>query len=223
MIVGEQKPIEEVRESLGEAKNVLVLGCGTCVSVCLAGGDKEADELAGLLGLNGQYDSVSAVTIERQCDAEFFDDVKMQIAEADAVLSMACGAGVQLAARLFPDKPVYPGLNFIGVAEEAGKWSENCLACGDCKLALTGGVCLVTRCSKSLLNGPCGGSTDGKCEVDPDNLECGWQLIYDRLAQLDQLDKLTRIEPANDWSKSHDGGPRTVRREDVLLTTNEHE
>ena len=122
-------------------------------------------------------------TIERQCDAEFFEAVKGSIESCDAVLSMACGVGVQMVARLFPSKPVYPALNtrFMGTNDGAGKWSEKCLACGDCKLGLFGGICPVTRCSKSLCNGPCGGSSEGMCEVDPETIECGWQLIYDRL------------------------------------------
>jgi ferredoxin len=219
MIVGDQKPVDEILAMLEGAGNVLVLGCGTCVTVCLSGGEREADTLAGILRMSGKHKSVTSATIERQCDAEFFDDVKEKIDSADAVLSLACGAGVQMAASIFGNKPVYPGLNtkFMGVAEEAGRWTENCLGCGDCKLGKTGGVCPVTRCSKSLLNGPCGGSANGMCEVNPDEIECGWQMIYDRLEKLGQLDKLTEIEPANDWSKAHDGGPRTVRREDVLI------
>lgn len=123
---------------------------------------------------------------------------------------MACGVGVQMVANIFPDMPVYPALNtmFCGTNDAvrprahcrggAGRWSENCLACGDCKLGIFGGVCPVTRCSKSLLNGPCGGSVEGKCEVDPDNIECGWQLIYDRLKTLGKLDVLAENHPPRD-------------------------
>jgi hypothetical protein len=125
--------------------------------------------------------------------------------------------GVQLAARLFGDKPVYPALNtkFMGTNEAAGKWAENCLACGDCQLGVFGGVCPVTRCSKSLSNGPCGGSEDGMCEVDPKSIECGWQLIHDRLKALGKLDVLTGVVAPRDWSKTHCGGPRRLTREDV--------
>ncbi|NIA07472.1 MAG: hypothetical protein GWP14_07545 [Actinobacteria bacterium] len=219
MIVGEQKPLEEIQQTLAGIDNLLILGCGTCVTVCLAGGEKEVATLAGLLRLKGAPSNVTEATVERQCDEEFFEDARAKIAAADAVLSMACGAGVQLLARLFPDKPVYPAVNtrFIGLVEEQGKWLESCLACGDCKLGKFGSVCPVTRCSKSLLNGPCGGSVDGKCEVDPENIDCGWQLIYDRLEKLGQLDNLTEIEEPNDFSTAHDGGPRRLDRKDMYL------
>ncbi|MDD5673425.1 MAG: methylenetetrahydrofolate reductase C-terminal domain-containing protein [Chitinivibrionales bacterium] len=216
MIVAERKPVEEIKALIAGHGTVCVLGCGTCVTVCLAGGEREVAVLAGALrcGNNGHF---SENTIERQCDAEFFENVKDQIDASDAVLSMACGVGVQMAARLFPNKPVYPALNtkFMGVSDKAGEWSENCLACGDCKLGIFGGVCPVTRCSKSLANGPCGGSTKGRCEVNPEKLECGWQLIYDRLKSLNKLDTLAEIAPPRDWSKTHAGGPRKLSREDV--------
>ena len=161
MIVAEQKPIEEIKELLEGHKRVLVLGCGTCVSVCLAGGEREVATLAPVLRMAGNIE-VLENTIERQCDAEFFDEAKESVVSCDAILSMACGVGVQMAAKLFPEKPVYPALNtkFMGTNDDAGQWSENCLACGDCKLGVFGGVCPVTRCSKSLSNGPCGGSVD---------------------------------------------------------------
>lgn len=216
MIVAEQKPIEEIKRYVEGHKRVLVLGCGTCVTVCLAGGEREVATLASTLRLSGNPEIVEN-TIERQCDAEFYEAVAEQAASCDAVLSMACGVGVQMAARIFPDKPVYPALNtkFMGTNDGAGLWSENCLACGDCKLGDYGAVCPVTRCSKSLLNGPCGGSVNGKCEVDPENIDCGWQLIYDRLKTLGRLDVLSEIAEPKDWSKTHHGGPRKLSREDV--------
>ena len=219
MIVGEQKPLEEIQQMLTGVENLLILGCGTCVTVCLAGGEKEVATLAGLLQLKGSLPNITEATVERQCDEEFFEDVRKKIASADAVLSMACGAGVQLLARLAPEKPVYPAINtrFIGLVEEQGKWLESCLACGDCKLGRFGGVCPVTRCSKSLMNGPCGGSADGKCEIDPENVECGWQLIYDRLEKIGQLENLTELEEPNDYTTAHDGGPRRMDRKDMQL------
>jgi len=216
VIVAEQKPIEEIKELLEGHKRVLVLGCGTCVSVCLAGGEREVATLAPVLRMASNIE-VLENTIERQCDAEFFDEVKEFVVSCDAILSMACGVGVQMAARLFPEKPVYPALNtkFMGTNDDAGQWSENCLACGDCKLGVFGGVCPVTRCSKSLSNGPCGGSVDGKCEVDPQNIDCGWQLIYDRLKTLGKLDVLIENTKPRDWAKTHSGGPRKLSREDI--------
>lgn len=216
MIVAEQKPIAEIKGFLAGHKRVLVLGCDTCVTVCLAGGKREASILASTLRLAGVAQASDA-SIERQCDAEFFDEVKERVESSDAVLSLACGVGVQMLARLFPDKPVYPGLNtkFMGTNDGAGQWSENCLACGDCKLGLFGGVCPVTCCSKSLSNGPCGGSVNGMCEVDPKTIECGWQKIHDRLKALGRLEEFKRIAEPRDWSKTHSGGPRRLSREDT--------
>lgn len=216
MIVAEQKPIEEIKGYIASHKKVLLLGCGTCVTVCLAGGERQVAILAPILRMASGIEILEN-TIERQCDAEFYDEIKEQVQSCDAVLSMACGVGVQMVARVFPDKPVYPALNtvFCGTNDGAGQWSENCLACGDCKLGIFGGVCPVTRCSKSLLNGPCGGSADGKCEVDPEKTECGWQLIYDRLKKLGKLEVLAVNTPPRDWSKTHSGGPRRLSREDI--------
>jgi len=138
--------------------------------------------------------------------------------EYEAVVSIACGAGVQFMAEMYRKTPIYPGIdtNFIGVTEEQGVWTERCQACGDCKLHLTGGICPITRCAKSLLNGPCGGSSNGKCEVDPET-DCGWQMIYDRLKELGRLDQMEVIIPINDWTTSRDGGPRKIIREDLKL------
>lgn len=218
MIVAEQKPVAEIAEFIADHDRVLLLGCGTCVTVCNAGGEREVATLGAVLRL-GSGKQVDECTIERQCDAEFFRAVEECVADCDAVVSMACGVGVQLAARLFPDKPVYPALNtqFMGINEGAGQWSEACLGCGDCKLGVFGGVCPVTQCSKSLCNGPCGGSEDGMCEVDPDTVECGWQKIFDRLKALGRLDVLEPNEAPRDWSKMHDGRPRKTLRADLAL------
>jgi ferredoxin len=219
MVVAERKPLDEIREMIQGCRKILVLGCGTCTTVCMTGGEKEVSILATELRMLDKDLEVLEDTIERQCDREFIEEIEKKIAECDAVLSMACGAGVQLVAEMFEDKPVYPALNtkFIGVAEEQGRWSEVCTACGDCLLAETGGICPVTRCSKGLLNGPCGGSVDGKCEVDPENLDCAWQLIYDRLKRLGRLDTLEKIREPKDWSQARDGGPRKMVKEDVVL------
>ncbi len=223
MIVAEQKPFQEIYESIRGYKNLLVLGCGTCVTVCMAGGEKEVAVLASAIRLANKKNGVSMQiiedTIERQCDREFFDEVNETIERADAVLSMACGVGVQYCSELFDGKRVVPALNtkFYGTNLEQGVWGERCAGCGDCVLEKFGGICPVARCSKSLLNGPCGGSQEGMCEVDPDNIECGWQLIYDRLKKLGLLHRLEENEPIKDWSTGRDGGPGTIRREDMAL------
>ncbi|TFG64863.1 MAG: hypothetical protein E4H36_01770 [Spirochaetales bacterium] len=223
MITAVQKPFNEIFESVKEYGSLLVLGCGTCVTVCMAGGEKEVGILSSVLRLahknGGTAADITEDTIERQCDREFFDDVREKIEKADAVLSLACGVGVQYLSELFEGKRVIPGLDtkFYGTTLEQGVWSERCAGCGSCVLGKFGGICPVARCSKSLLNGPCGGSQDGKCEVDPADLDCGWQLIYDRMKLLGILERLEENEPIKDWSTGRDGGPGKIIREDMRL------
>jgi ferredoxin len=220
MIVAEQKPIEEIMDMLPAVDNLLVVGCNTCVTVCLAGGEKEVKVLSAAIRLSNKgIGTVNEASIERQCDREFLSELGAAAREAGAILSMACGAGIQMLSDAYPDKIVLPAVNtlFMGSNEDAGYWMERCLGCGDCVLDLTAGICPRTRCSKGLMNGPCGGSENGKCEVDPENIECGWNLIYQRLKSLNMLDRLMDIQPPQDWSKTHDGGPRRLIREDVKL------
>lgn len=223
MIVAERKPLAEIVANVRDVQKLLVAGCNTCVAVCLAGGEKEVAVLASALRLalrdTNPTTEITERSVERQCEEEFNEALAEDIAACDVVLSMACGVGVQMLVEQFPDAIVYPALNttFMGRPEERGVWSERCMGCGDCVLGKFGGICPITRCSKSLLNGPCGGSENGKCEVDPENIDCAWQLIYDRLSRLGQLDRLLEIEPAKDWSTSHHGGPRKVVREDMTL------
>ena len=222
MIVGEQKPIQEIKEMVAPYKRLLILGCGTCVKTCFAGGEDEVATLASSLRLafkgQGKNLEIEELTIERQCEDAFIQEAARNIADSDAVLSLACGAGVQALARRFPTTPVLPGVNttFIGVLESQGLFTEECLGCGDCELARFGGVCPITRCAKKLLNGPCGGSRDGKCELDGDT-PCAWQLIIDRLSVLGQLDNLRAQVPPKDWRLSNSGGPRKLVREDHII------
>jgi len=223
MIVAERKPFDEVYAMLEGSKRLLVLGCGSCVTVCMAGGEKEVALLAATLRLankkRGVRMEIREATIERQCDAEFFAAVADDIEWADTVLSMACGVGVQFCAEQFPDKPLFPALNtkFYGATERQGLWTTRCAGCGECVLDRFGGICPVARCAKSLMNGPCGGSQNGKCEVDPENIDCAWQLIYDRLERLGQLHLLEENQPLKDWSHGRDGGPGRIEREDATL------
>ncbi|MBL7184168.1 MAG: methylenetetrahydrofolate reductase C-terminal domain-containing protein [Anaerolineae bacterium] len=222
MIIGEQKPLDEIKEMIADYQKILILGCGTCVTVCFAGGEKEVGILASALRmatrLDGQGKEVVEATVQRQCEYEYNEEVADLVREAGAVLSLACGIGVQTMNEQFPDKITLPGLNttFLGQPTEQGVWAERCQACGNCLLALTAGVCPIARCSKSLLNGPCGGSNNGQCEIDP-KVDCAWQLIYERLKSLGRLGLMTEIQPARDWSTSRDGGPRKIVREDLRL------
>ena len=219
MITAEQKPIDEIREMIGPFKRILALGCGSCVAECASGGEKETAILASALRMaakmNGENIEISEKTIDRQCVKEFGIQLDDVIDLYDAVLSLGCGAGVQAVADMYPEVPVIPALNteFMGETKDRGYWVESCIGCGDCMLYYFGGICPLARCSKQLFNGPCGGSIDGKCEVNQE-VPCAWQLIIDRLTNFGALERLEMIYPPKDWSKKQGAGPRKIVRED---------
>jgi len=220
MITAERKPMEELIECLRPYNRILLVGCNECVTVCSAGGRKEVGILSSALQMafmkEGKALEIREITLERQCDPEYIEELVTDISQAEAVMSMACGCGVQEVARRFKEKPVFPALNttFMGASERQGVWAERCQGCGDCVLGITGGICPVARCSKQLFNGPCGGSTSGKCEINPD-IDCAWQLIWDRMKALGIEKNYEKNMPAKDWRTSRGGGPRTIIREDL--------
>jgi ferredoxin len=221
MIIGHRKRLEDILQMLEPYEKIILAGCKGCVAVCAAGGEKEVGILASAIRLarkkDGRDIEVKEITLERQCDPEYIDQIEGELKDYQAVLSIACGVGVQYLAERYENVPALPGLNtdFMGGSVTQGVWTEKCQGCGACVLHMTGGICPITRCSKSLLNGPCGGSADGKCEIDPE-VECGWQLIVDRLEALGLLEKVyEEVTPYKDWTTSRDGGPRTIVREDM--------
>ncbi|MEW6140006.1 MAG: methylenetetrahydrofolate reductase C-terminal domain-containing protein [Thermodesulfobacteriota bacterium] len=217
MIVAKPKEFSEIVDMVRDCTRVLVAGCGTCVAVCLAGGEKEASIMATrlqlVLGRDNENFEAFAATVERQCDREFLNLFEDQVRRADAVVSLACGAGIQFLSDVYPDTPVFPGVDtsFIGVAEGAGIWTERCRSCNQCYLGITGGICPVTMCAKSLLNGPCGGPQDGKCETAPDR-DCAWVKIIERLERQSRLDILKDFVPP----RRHDlsSHPAKIQRQD---------
>jgi len=221
MIVADKKPIEEIIEEVKGHEKILIVGCNECVTVCEAGGRKEVGVLASALRMyfinQEKAVKIDEITLERQCDHEYLEEIRDRVDQYDAMVSLACGVGVQFMAEKYHAIPVYPGVDtcFLGVTEERGVWTERCQACGKCILARTGGICPVSRCAKRLLNGPCGGSTAGKCEINK-NLDCGWQLIIDRMKALGKFEEnYEKLLPIKDWSTERAGGPRKVVREDV--------
>lgn len=220
MIIAERKSLEQIMKLLAPYRRLCVLGCGACVTVCLAGGQKEAEELAMAVNIYRKKEKLAgeaeAFTIERQCEFEYLDQVADRLKGYDIILSLACGVGVQVIVEHLPGLRVLPGLNTtsMGYPVEQGVWVERCLGCGDCVLHLTQGICPITRCAKSILNGPCGGSVAGKCELSKE-IDCAWHLIHERLSRLGCLNDLAVIQPPKDWSTSHHGGPRITVREDL--------
>lgn len=226
MIVAEQKSLEEIKAMLKDTKKVLAVGCGTCVTVCFAGGRNEVGVLSSSLRMARQVDgdplTVDEVTVQRQCEIEYIDALADDVESYDAVLSLGCGVGVQSLAERFPTKRIFPALNtkFMGYPSAHGTWEERCQGCGNCVLGITGGICPVSRCPKQLFNGPCGGSQAGICEVDP-GTPCAWQLIWERLGEQGLIDQMMTLEPPKDWSTSRDGGHRRIVRDDLRLPDGE--
>jgi len=218
MIVGDLKSLQEIASSVAGNRKVLVLGCGGCVTVCRSGGDAEAHDLARQLSHPEHFGcpvppDFSVDTVERQCERDLLQAFAKIPEGTDAILSLACGVGVQIVADLFEPLPVIPALTttFMGGADEPGVWREKCRGCGDCLLASTAGICPITLCAKRLLNGPCGGSREGHCEVSPD-VPCAWAKIYQRLEKQGRLRLMDEFRTTRDWRKAGQRGPRERRR-----------
>ena len=195
MIVANRKPLEEIEEMIKDYQKIILAGCNECVTVCSVGGEKEVGILASELRLSRKKDGkeieIKEIVLERQCDHEYIEQLRPFVDEYEAILSMACGAGIQFVAEKYRGKPVLPAVDtsFLGVTEEQGVWTERCQGCGSCVLDETGGICPIARCAKTLLNGPCGGSKDGKCEID-ENVDCAWAKIVERAEKFGRLDDL---------------------------------
>jgi len=221
MIVARQKPIEEIVDMTKTYHKILVVGCKGCVTVCNVGGEKEAAILASALRIAGKREGrelvVDDYTLERQCDPEYVDELRNIIDDYDAVISIACGVGPQFLSERYPAVRVFPGVNteFMGGAEEHGIWSERCAGCGTCVVHYFGGVCPIARCSKSLLNGPCGGSNNGKCEISKE-VDCIWDIIVTRMMEQGRLKELIEFKPPKSWATARDGGPRRMIREELV-------
>ncbi|HCN20474.1 MAG: hypothetical protein A3C38_01675 [Planctomycetes bacterium RIFCSPHIGHO2_02_FULL_50_42] len=205
MIVAKPKSLEYIKKRIKNHKKIAVVGCGGCVTVRPVGGEKQVAELASVLriwakkeGLNLEIEEDTAL---RQCEPEFIDELSDKMKGCDAAISLACGVGAQCLAERYSDVKVSPGVDavFMGATIEPGLYWERCVGCGDCIIGETGGYCPVSRCAKSLLNGPCGGSQGGKCEVDP-NTPCVWEQIYKRSEESGDRDAIDKFVPPKDWS-----------------------
>ena len=221
MIVADRKPIGEILEMIKDCNKVLIVGCKGCVTVCNVGGDKEVGILASTLRIarkkEGHPIEVDEKTLERQCDPEYIDQLKDVVDNYDAVLSMACGVGPQFLSERYPDHRFFPMVNttFFGGAVQHGIWAERCAGCGTCVIHHFDGLCPIARCAKSLMNGPCGGSADGKCEIARD-LDCIWDKIVRKKMEQGRLDDLLEVVPTKDWTTARDGGPRKSVREELV-------
>ncbi len=202
MIITKSKPREEILRMVKDRGKVFIVGCGTCATLCQTGGEEQVKELANLLG-----DKASGkVVVKTPCDLRILrkelNPHKKTIERADSVLALCCGSGAQAIVE-FTGKLVIPGVDtlFVGEAERIGKFYERCRACGDCMLYEIGGICPVVRCAKGLLNGPCGGMADGKCEAGGHVKDCAWVLIYRRLKEQGMEERFKEIRSVFDRSK----------------------
>ncbi len=221
MIVANRKPLEEIQDMIKDCSKILLLGCKGCVTVCNVGGKKEVEVLASTLKIGrkkeGNPIEIKELTIERQCDPEYIEQVKDEVNNYDGVLSMACGVGPQFLSEAYTDQRFFPALDttFYGGAVQHGVWEERCAGCGTCIIHNFDGLCPIARCSKSLLHGPCGGSTAGKCEISKD-VVCIWGEIVEKKTKLGCLEDLVKTRPAKDWRSARDGGPRRATREELI-------
>lgn len=205
MIISERKPVEELLDFLKDSKKVVITGCSLCATACKVGGEEEILGLKEILEQNGK-EVLGYKVFDPSCNylkvRKDVKELKEELGQADAVVSLSCGDGTQTVAKLV-NVPVYPGTNtlFVGEIERVGQFEEACRACGECQLGWTGGICPVTKCPKSLMNGPCGGAKEGKCEVNPEN-DCAWIMIYKKLKELNKLDNLKEIKNPRNFRKS---------------------
>ena len=220
MIVADRKPLEELLGMVKDCDKILILGCKGCVTVCNVGGSKEVGVLASILKIarkkEGRPLEVDEKTLERQCDPEYVDQIKDMVDDYDAVISMACGVGPQFLSERYPQGRFFPAVNttFFGGAVEHGVWAERCAGCGACVIHHFDGLCPIARCAKSLMNGPCGGSAGGKCEIHKD-VDCIWDMIVRKKMEQGRLKDLLEVQAPKNWTTARDGGPRKSIREEL--------
>lgn len=221
MIVADRKSLEEILAMVENNKKILILGCKGCVTVCNVGGLKEVEILASSIRIarkkSGKDIDIDINVLERQCDREYVAGIKDTVGEYEAVISLACGVGPQFLSEMYTDQTFYPGVNttFFGGATEHGVWEERCAGCGTCAIHLFGGLCPIARCAKSLLHGPCGGSSGGHCEINKDT-ECIWDTIVRKKMEAGRLEDLMGVKGLKDWQTARDGGPRRSIREELI-------
>ena len=205
MIITKQKDFSDILSVIKDGP-VFIIGCSECATLCHTGGEEEVSSMKEALG-EKNIQTTGWIILEPAChlqnDKRLLKKHKTEIDKAEKILVLACGNGVQTVSEIIRDRGVIPGTDtlFLGEIKRANDFEKRCEMCGDCLLDLFEGVCPVSRCPKSMLNGPCGGSMNGKCEVDSE-LDCIWDIIYQCLKEKGQLDKLKKVKEAKNWSKS---------------------
>ncbi|MGD2080785.1 MAG: methylenetetrahydrofolate reductase C-terminal domain-containing protein [Nitrospirota bacterium] len=218
MIITEKKNVQELLDNVKDYKKFFLLGCSECATLCGTGGQPELGAMKELLESEGKEVKGTFVAktgcqvLGTKVELKGF---KEDLSDVDCIIVMSCGAGTQSMVEVFPDKAVYPSNNslFLGNMTRLQMFDERCSLCGECILDKTGGICPITACPKGILNGPCGGTSDGSCEVSPD-IKCAWVRIYDRMKNIDRLDTFKKdVIEAKDWSKAQKPRALTAREE----------
>ncbi|MBU1343226.1 MAG: methylenetetrahydrofolate reductase C-terminal domain-containing protein [Proteobacteria bacterium] len=221
MIVADRKSLQEILAMVEDNKKILIAGCKGCVTVCNVGGLKEVEILASSMKIarkkQGNDIEIDIDVLERQCDIEYVAGISEKVGDYDAVISLACGVGPQFLSEMYKDQTFYPGVNttFFGGATQHGIWEERCAGCGTCGIHNFGGLCPIARCAKSLMNGPCGGSSGGICEVNKET-ECIWDSIVRKKMDAGRLEDLIGVKGIKNWRTARDGGPRRSIREELV-------
>ncbi len=224
MIVADQKSLKEILEMVQNHNKILIIGCNGCVTVCNSGGLREVEILSSSIKLarkkQGSDIEIDIKVLERQCDLEYIEEISDVVNDYDAVISMACGVGPQFLSEMYKNQTFYPGLNttFFGGATQHGVWEERCAGCGTCAIHVFDGLCPIARCAKSLMNGPCGGSSNGVCEVNKES-ECIWDSIVRKKMEAGKLEDLIGVKGFKDWRTARDGGVRRSVREELVKGT----
>ncbi len=205
MIITQKRDRKQLLETIKDYKKFFLIGCSECASLCATGGEPELAEMKELLESEGKQVTGSFVA-KTGCQVlgtkiEIKKNAQAGMDEAECILVMSCGAGTQSAVETYKDKPVYPTNDslFLGNMTRMQMFDERCSLCGECILDKTGGICPVTACPKGLLNGPCGGTNEGKCEVSPD-VDCAWTKIYIRLKAINRLDDMKKLNEPKNWA-----------------------
>lgn len=204
MIITTKKDYTQLLNNIQNYNHIFLIGCSECASLCGTGGEPELEDLQNLLTEKGK--DVTGTFVAKTGCQELGTKVELKgykdaMDKTDCIITMSCGAGVQTTVALYPDKPVYPSNDtlFLGNMTRLQMFDERCSMCGECIIDKTGGICPVTACPKGILNGPCGGCNDGKCEVSSE-LNCAWVRIYDRLNKIDRVEDLEEPLAAKNWS-----------------------
>jgi len=218
MIITKKREFKKLMENLKNYDSLFLVGCSECASLCGTGGEPELESLKETLEAEGK--KVTGTLLPKTGCQTLGTKIELKkdkdaCAAADAIIVLSCGAGTQSAVEIFPDKPVYPANDtlFLGNMTRFQMFDERCSLCGECVLDKTGGICPVTACPKGLLNGPCGGTNDGKCEVSTD-IECGWVRIYERMKRTGQIQEMKKPLKPKNWSAGIKPGNLNVREKD---------